>query len=1816
MKTKLHLCVLAIAVGLWSLFSFEASAQTTIFSTDFETGTQEGWTIGSNGFFFNNSSYACNGSYLLAVYDNTTNSRLTSPTFDASPYAQLDLSYCFQVVNFDNTSDGYRVEYFDGSSWITVATYIFLTDIPANNTQYTNTVTITNPPTTFPANAQFRFQNLGTSSTDYFLVDEISVVGYTLEPQREIQVEGNGIEIVDGDTTPSTADNTDFGNAELGATVTNTFNIRNLLNVLSQSLTLNSPYVSISGSADFSVASFPANNTIASGGNETFDIAFTPSAAGAQTATVTVHSNDLDEGTYTFDITGNGINEEFTFFYETFDENNGGWTVTGSGTTWVWGTAPATSPGEALEGSVWHTNNYNNYGNNANTTVTSPILSTTGYQNITFSLDIRINTEATLDGVNIEYRRRSSGTWSSWTILGNSSSGTNWYTDATVSALSATGWSGDSNTGNNNSFLETGSIALPSTLDNSAEIQFRANFRSDGSNTDDGAYFDNLMMKGEPIATPSEPTVGPGDVTNKLRLWLKADSEVGTLSNGTDITSWRDEAYDNNAFATTADAPSFRDNGTDNINFNPTVVFDRANTEFMRGKGGFASKDYYVVVYPNNSIDNTGTNRQVPIAGRVNGDGEFAVDGTGLGLGNISARFTDEVVAHMVASVPDNLPAGESYGRALTSTTEVVPAEPIIFNVRTNAAGTQTEIYQNGERIDNTTGVTQVSGDPLPYNDYKNVQYYLGVGRFSLNGNVAAFVDGRMSEIVSYDNINTSVEQQRIQSYLALKYGITLKAPSTSAAAREGDIDYLDSNGDMLWDVSDDGAGFNYDIAGIGRDDESGLNQKQSRTSNTVDDVTISLGEIYTTNSANPNSFVDDRDFLVWGNDGGDLTASGVVKSVDLNGTFTTFTEIVNRKWKIVERTNGSGTDIGKVFVSIPFNTLDTSYPKGPNQEYALLVSSDAAFADTDIVDIIPFTETAGSLDVWYDFDDTRYFTVGVADRSEGKLRLEFQSGDYIVSENDINLNADFTISTWVRDAGSGGTVFAKDTDYEVRVRSNGRIDMDWNGSTRISSTTNIDDGRWHQISVIKSGTTASLYIDGVFEASASVVDPISSTSTYYSIGVIWADKNTISTAFDGDIDEIRIWDTALTLPQLRYIMNQEIEEISNNVEGEELPITIARNDISGMPWGNLQAYYDINNFYGTSIQDKSDNGHWARIKYLRDDKRIINTQTAPLPYQSNNNGSWDTNSTWFAGPFLQVPNALSIVDGATRIDWNIVSTDHNITLNRTAQVLGMLNNSGELEVLNNNGITVSHYFLLDGVLDLEGESQLIQENDSELAVASSGYLERDQQGTADSYTYNYWGTPVGEINTTANNQDTTVGTVLMDGSNAASPQNINFQPAFTAADGGATNPIIISSYWLFKFVNGAAGDYGAWQAIGDTGTLTPGEGYTMKGSGTGPVGSQQNYVFQGKPNNGTINGLTVSAGHQYLVGNPYASSIDAHEFIDDNTTTTGALYFWEHWGGGTHTLDEYQGGYAVRTKAGGTPAASHPLVNQTGSGTITPGRYVPVAQGFYIEGGTGGTITFENDQRVFVTEASSSSNFIRGNPDSSRENIIEDTRSKLRIGFDSPSGIHRQLLVTVDETTTNGIDWGYEGAAGEIQSEDMFWTLNAKNYLIQAVPELADDLVLDLNIKTDENGLVEIGIDEFVNFEKPQEVYVLDKLNNTTHDISSGKFSIQLDAGEYEDRFAIVFTPSETLGVDDLISEDDVQVGYIKSDQTIKIRVLGTANNLKQVSLYNALGQQIRVWDVDQQAADLPTIGLSKGVYIVKAALDMGTITKKVIIE
>ncbi len=113
--------------------------------------------------------------------------------------------------------------------------------------------------------------NLTDGQTYYFAVTAYDTFGnesgysnevvYTVPGVPEINLVGNSVSIVDGDTTPSTTDFTNFGSADVTAgTVTRTFTIQN---TGTGALTLSgTPLVAVSGTnaADFTVTVQPASS--------------------------------------------------------------------------------------------------------------------------------------------------------------------------------------------------------------------------------------------------------------------------------------------------------------------------------------------------------------------------------------------------------------------------------------------------------------------------------------------------------------------------------------------------------------------------------------------------------------------------------------------------------------------------------------------------------------------------------------------------------------------------------------------------------------------------------------------------------------------------------------------------------------------------------------------------------------------------------------------------------------------------------------------------------------------------------------------------------------------------------------------------------------------------------------------------------------------------------------------------------------------------------------------------------------------------------------------------------------------------------------------------------------------------------------------------------------------------------------------------------------------------------------------------------------------------------------------------------------------
>ena len=197
-----------------------------------------------------------------------------------------------------------------------------------------------------------------------------------------------------------------------------------------------------------------------------------------------------------------------------------------------------------------------------------------------------------------------------------------------------------------------------------------------------------------------------------------------------------------------------------------------------------------------------------------------------------------------------------------------------------------------GMRIDKKVyiqGIEKGSSDNIDFSANTNRPFRIGKGATeSANGYYPWH--GYISETIVFDKTLTDAQRNRVESYLAIKYGTTLDQSS-------GGQDYHDSNGgNAIWSVSDN-SGYGHDIAGLARDVGSNGSDLDQRISHSInDDAVIVMSTNMDFNSENldssrPQLKNSGRTFLIWSNNdaGHGWTNTGAPPD----------SMILERKWKI-----------------------------------------------------------------------------------------------------------------------------------------------------------------------------------------------------------------------------------------------------------------------------------------------------------------------------------------------------------------------------------------------------------------------------------------------------------------------------------------------------------------------------------------------------------------------------------------------------------------------------------------------------------------------------------------------------------------------------------------------------------------------------------------------------------------------------------------------------------------------------------------------------------------------------------------------------
>jgi hypothetical protein len=198
---------------------------------------------------------------------------------------------------------------------------------------------------------------------------------------------------------------------------------------------------------------------------------------------------------------------------------------------------------------------------------------------------------------------------------------------------------------------------------------------------------------------------------------------------------------------------------------------------------------------------------------------------------------------------------------------------------------------------------------------------------------------------------------------------------------------------------------------------------------------------------------------------------------------------------------------------------------------------------------------------------------------------LSFDGSDDVVGVADapaLDLTTQITLEAWIRpntisDSKAQDRVISKTIDYEMTISTGDTgCDFGTSGDVQWRATIggqnqricggSLTPGNWHHIAGTYDGSRMVLYVDGVPLATAERSGAIATNDVDLTLG----NRPDAARGFDGDLDEVGIWNRALTAAEINAWMNKELT-------GTE---------------SGLVAYYPLDARQGQTALDGTDNGN------------------------------------------------------------------------------------------------------------------------------------------------------------------------------------------------------------------------------------------------------------------------------------------------------------------------------------------------------------------------------------------------------------------------------------------------------------------------------------------------------------------------------------------------------------------------------------------------------------------------------------------------
>lgn len=269
----------------------------------------------------------------------------------------------------------------------------------------------------------------------------------------------------------------------------------------------------------------------------------------------------------------------------------------------------------------------------------------------------------------------------------------------------------------------------------------------------------------------------------------------------------------------------------------------------------------------------------------------------------------------------------------------------------------------------------------------------------------------------------------------------------------------------------------------------------------------------------------------------------------------------------------------------------------------------------------------------------------------------------------------------------------------------------------------------WTHVAMSYDGTTKRVYANGVLVGSQAG-SYAQNTINNFQIGCEGSGSPVYY--YNGEIDEVRIWNTARTEDEIRETMYKELQ-------GNE---------------SNLVAYYSFEDGTGTTLADGTSNSHDGTLTNM--DNTDWTNSNAFTTWLGSSSSDWNNADNWSNG----VPESSSNV--------GIYSGSNAPAISGLPEVNSMYIASSATISLNSS-ITINGYHFVESNVDLNG---------NQITLANNGYL---VEGSALLYGTTGYCTNTSTLNNISNENVAGLGAVITSAANLGSTEIRRYHQSFGA---------------------------------------------------------------------------------------------------------------------------------------------------------------------------------------------------------------------------------------------------------------------------------------------------------------------------------------------------------------------------------------------------------------------------------------------------